>query len=338
MKGRSLSAILAASGMLLLILDGKTALAGAAEGVGLCIRSLIPSLFPFFVLSSVLTNTMNGQALPFFRGIGKLCRMPEGSEYLFAVGALGGYPMGAQSVAQAYRQGALSRTDARRMMAFCNNAGPSFVFGIVAPFFSLPCTGWMLWAIQILSAIMVAILIPSNKPTDFTTPENSQLPFTKLLEKSLRSIGLVCGWVILFRMLLSFLNKWVLWLFPPTVQVAVAGILELTNGCLQLGAVQSEGLRFILASVMLSFGGLCVLFQTVSVSERLSMSAYLPAKVLQSILSAMLAIVVQGFFPAGIHISIPVSGILYLCIIGSIIVISLRFFEKRCSIPAPIGV
>ena len=38
-------------GMLALILDGRTAIEGARQGIGLCLRTVIPSLFPFFVLS-----------------------------------------------------------------------------------------------------------------------------------------------------------------------------------------------------------------------------------------------------------------------------------------------
>ena len=44
----------AGAAMLMLILDGRTALTGAAEGIDLCIRTVIPALFPFFVLSPLL--------------------------------------------------------------------------------------------------------------------------------------------------------------------------------------------------------------------------------------------------------------------------------------------
>ena len=49
MKTNKLACTAAALGMLVLILDSKTALAGAREGIDLCIRTVIPSLFPFFL-------------------------------------------------------------------------------------------------------------------------------------------------------------------------------------------------------------------------------------------------------------------------------------------------
>ena len=51
-----ISIILPACGMMMLILDSQTAMHGAAEGIVLCINSVVPSLFPFFVLSILLTN------------------------------------------------------------------------------------------------------------------------------------------------------------------------------------------------------------------------------------------------------------------------------------------
>ena len=101
MKHRIRTGIFASLGMLLLILDTKTAIQGAQEGIRLCIMTVIPSLFPFFVLSSLLTGALTGVRLRFLRPIGKLCRMPAGSESLLLIGMLGGYPTGAKSAADA---------------------------------------------------------------------------------------------------------------------------------------------------------------------------------------------------------------------------------------------
>ena len=47
----------------------------------------------------------------------------------------------------------------------------------------------------------------------------------------------VCGWVELFRVLLAFLKRWIFWILPAAVHVAVTGILELSNGCCELLSV-----------------------------------------------------------------------------------------------------
>lgn len=92
-------------GMLALILDGRTAIEGARQGIGLCLRTVIPSLFPFFVLSILLTSSLLGSSLIVLRPLGRLFGMPEGAESLLIPAFLGGYPVGAQNVAAAFRSG-----------------------------------------------------------------------------------------------------------------------------------------------------------------------------------------------------------------------------------------
>ena len=63
-----------AIGMCLLILDAKTALSSGAEGIKLCISTVIPSLFPFFILSAMINSTLFGTKIPI---LGALSRLPK---------------------------------------------------------------------------------------------------------------------------------------------------------------------------------------------------------------------------------------------------------------------
>ena len=81
--------------MLALILDGRTAIDGARQGIELCLRTVIPSLFPFFVLSILLTSSLLGSSLAVLRPLGRLFGMPDGAESLLIPAFLGGYPVAA---------------------------------------------------------------------------------------------------------------------------------------------------------------------------------------------------------------------------------------------------
>ena len=140
-------AIAAAVAMLVLILDSRTALAGASEGISICLNTLIPSLFPFILLSILLAGSLSGQEIPILRPATKHCRIPKGTESLLAIGFLGGYPVGAQNVALLHRAGQLSDQQATRMITICNNAGPAFIFGILGSMFSSCAVPWLLWMI-----------------------------------------------------------------------------------------------------------------------------------------------------------------------------------------------
>ena len=340
MKNKLITGSFCAAGILLLILDTQTAMSGASEGLMLCIRTVVPSLFPFFILSCLLTSVLTGIKWKALYPLSNLCGIPHGAQSLFLVGLLGGYPVGAQAVAQAYSSGQLSRTDARRMLGFCSNAGPAFLFGIVAGKFTRWWAPWLLWGIHILSALITGIILPRSgvrQVSDVKPVRAKTLP--QALEASVKTASLVCGWVILFRIMAAFLDRWILWLFPVELQVGILGLLELTNGCCELEYIQNEGLRFLCASGILGFGGLCVAMQTFSVADKTGSGWYLPGKILQALLSMLLSSVCVWFFytPESLPQVFPVFPAASALMLG-ICMILLRKREKRSSNPAIIGV
>lgn len=285
--------------MLVLILDGKTGLEGAGEGIRLCLFSVIPALFPFLILSMVLTHGLTGAHIPILRPLASLVGIPQGAESVLAVGLLGGYPVGAQCVAQQYQQGQLSEQQAKRMLGFCSNAGPAFLFGIVASQFSDPLSAWKLWIIHILSAILVGMILPGRSDDPIQFQHAKPMTISMTLSNGVHVMAQICGWIVLFRVLVSFLRKWVLWLLPMDLQILVIGLLELTNGCLSLSDLSSEALQMVVASAMLSFGGLCVMMQTLSVTNTLGFGMYLKGKLLQTAFSVLLSVLAaaSGMFP-----------------------------------------
>ncbi len=147
MQNHSLrTGLCAAAAMLILIVDGRTALTGAKEGLDLALTTVIPSLFPFFFLSALLTGSMVGRTSRWLQPLGRLFGLTCGTEALLIPAFLGGYPAGAQSVAAAAASGRITRKDTSRLLSFCNNAGPSFLFGMAGTMFSDPAAPWILWA------------------------------------------------------------------------------------------------------------------------------------------------------------------------------------------------
>ncbi len=336
---RIITGCLAALGILLFILDSRTALTGGQEGIDLCIHSIVPSIFPFLVLSGMLTSTITGTNLRILRPLGRILGIPKGTEGIFLTGLLGGYPIGAQAVHQAWMQGQLHKKDAQRMLAFSSNAGPSFLFGILGMQFSKTWVLWMLWAVHILSAIAVGALLPGKSADINSLLKSKPITLTQSLKRSVMTMGIICGWVILFRVILAFLDRWILWVFPVSVQVGIHGLLELANGCCQVSLVPSEGLRFMICSIMLAFGGICVCLQTASVTGDLGIGQYLPGKILQMIVSLILSTIIQYFMFSPSQRSDISPFWMLIPIICIILIIGIhRKIEKKSSIPAVTGV
>lgn len=292
-QNRFWTGLIGAAGLTVLILDAKTALNGATDGISLCLSTVIPSLFPFFLFSILLNSTLTGTQLTILRPIGKLLGVPKGAESLLLLGLIGGYPVGAQCIMEAYRNKRLSKQDAQRMLGFCSNAGPAFIFGMGSCLFEQKRVLWFLWGVHIISALFVGLLLPSKSRISCTLPQGNHLTLSQALEKSIRTIAAVCGWVIIFRVLLAFSQKWYLWLISNEARVFVTGLVELSNGCYSLIVIPSAGARFVMCAAFLGFGGVCVTMQTMSVTNGLGLGMYFPGKVIQCSFSLLIAGLLQ---------------------------------------------
>ena len=177
------------------------------------------------------------------------------------------------------------------MLWFCCNAGPAFLFGMTAPLFSSAGSAWILWSIHIVSTLLIGCFLPGKSENNATMSEDGSFNLSLFLMDAIKVITQACGWILFFRVLLAFLRRWFLWFLPDWLQVAVTGILELSNGCLELANIDSEPIRFLLCSGMLSFGGCCVALQTMSVTQGLSLRGYFLGKLLQTGISLLLCLI-----------------------------------------------
>ena len=313
---RILPVVLSCLALCALILDSKTALSGASEGLELCFRTVIPSLFPFFVVSIFLSSLLT--CASFLKPVSKALKLPAGGEVYFLLGMLGGYPVGARCVAQACTQGKLSRQDGERMLGFCSNAGPAFLFGMGASVLPSMEMCFLVWGIHILSSILVGAAVPAAPAEGQCHREIKPISLSDALQQAIMAMAQVCGWVVVMRVVMRFMEQWFLWMLPSDLRMIFAGLLELSNGVCGLKEIPSLAIRFTLFSVFLSFGGICVLLQTKSVLQGSSLTGtqYFPGKVMQAswslILSAAALPMVDpgGWRPAPLLLGVTGCGIL----------------------------
>ncbi len=305
MKRRMIPPALCAVGMLLLILDSRQAASSAREAIELCTRTVIPSLFPFFLLSGWMARSGGGN--------------------LIFSGLFGGYPVGAQALAQAQAAGSVDRDRANRMLGWCSQAGPSFLFGIAGAQFPSMGYGWCLWAIQLLSALSVGLILsPGSGVKTGHRAVTARHP--DVMVPALRAMGSVCGWVVVFRVIIGFLQRWFFFFLPDMAKILISGLLELTNGCLMLESIPDLHLRFLLCLIFLNFGGVCVVLQTISVAGNLDIRYYLTGKLLQTGFAVLYGLLFLGHWGAVLPLSLIFSPLLY------------RRIRKNSSIPVSVGV
>jgi hypothetical protein len=210
-------------------------------------------------------------------------------------------------VGKAYADGKLHTQDAVHLLSFCSNAGPAFVFGMISGLFERSASAFQLWGIHIFSAILVAVIHPCGPCLEVSYEEKgSTVNISAAMKSAVEVMESVCGWVILFRVVIAFLNRWIFQALPEMLRIILIGILELTNGCCELSSIAHPELRFVLCSGFLGFGGICVVMQTASVVSGLPVRHYLAGKLLQTLFSLLLSAAVV------LHTGVPVFILLAL--------------------------
>ncbi len=291
--------------------------AAAGEGLSLCARVMVPSLFPFFVLSELFVRRGYQQfATAALRPVmGPLFGLPAEAAGPLALGAVGGYPIGASTAFLLCDHGELSKRDAARLLAFCNNAGPGFIFGVVGlGLFHSAATGLRLWLCHLGAALLVGLALrlwsgpcaPSGRAARVRTggaAEPFSLSFVESIRQSAGSMLNVCAFLVFFSVMLAFLRTTPVWTLPSellgnvfglgtdTARALPDGFLELGHGIATLtGAGCPESAALSIASFLLGWGGICVHCQVLSLcgARAIDMGPYWKGKLAQGLLAALL--------------------------------------------------
>lgn len=301
LKDASLFLLLGACAAGLVLFPAESAEA-AREGLRLSLETVLPSLFPFFVLSSLAISSGVADQLAhalerFMRPLFSISGAGAGALIL---GLVGGYPVGARTTAELYRGGSLAKSEAERLLAFCNNAGPGFLLGICGgAVFQSARAGLYLYLVHVAAALLTGVALrragiagaPASEPRRAKTARRRfAAAFPAAVKDSFLAVWSVCGFVVLFAVLLRFLTL----LAPMGVDEGRAyplllGLVELTNGVMALPNGRGG---FVLCAALLAWGGLCVHAQTLSVLEDsgLSTKYYFAGKLLQAAFSVPLAL------------------------------------------------
>ena len=292
---------LALSGVLVLFLaEAGFVRAAAAEALALCAGSVVPALFPFLVVSSLLLSLGLGELLsPMLAGLMEpLFRVDGVGSSALLLGLVGGYPIGAKTAADLYRGGRLSRPEAERLLAFCNNSNPVFLISVlgVGVFGSVRAGVW-LWLIHLLSALLTGLLFrnhggPARRQAGGTAAFQAvslSAAFVAAVRESLSGMLSVCAFVTFFYVLARPLASLGGWLGP--VLVGLTELFSLTP------LLRPDRFGFILASAMAGWGGLSVLCQTAAVLEGsgLRLQSCAAGKAVQGLLAGLLAALLAGY-------------------------------------------
>ena len=282
---------------------------GINRGLSVCSTVIIPTLFPFMLLAGWLSDS-------------SLCRSPGRwmqtvTRRLFGLpgccapaillSLVGGYPAGILAISRLYRQGLIQRQELRKMTAYCICGGPGFIVGTVGiGLMGSIQAGWLLYIAQAITAIGIGISIGHRQPTttSITTAPPPKQPFAQIMSDTCRALLSMCGFVTAAAMLLSLSDGMGLSQSIATgigcsatdVGAAIAGLLEVSCGCIALSGVPLAPLWL---SGCLGWGGLSIHGQLAALlpEERIVDVSFFGWRLVHSLICGGMALGLFYLFP-----------------------------------------
>lgn len=312
----SVCVLAAAAGILLL---PASASAGAGTGLAFCANILIPSLFPFMVLSSFVVKSGLASRLSVVLGpvTKALFRLPGCTGATILIGMVGGYPCGARGIKALIERGEITPRQGERMLSFSVGAGPAFVISVVgAGLLGSGTAGVILFASQAAASILIGILsgwlsrddiaaVPSRSKEE-PPVEISNALVDSTADSTTGMLGM-CAFVVLFSAVLTMIKDsglsnlitqglMMLGVSQSAANSLLSILLEVTGGCTEAA---KNGASPALISFALGWAGACVHFQIAASLNgiRFSRIKFTLFRFLHGIIAALLSGVAFHFFP-----------------------------------------
>lgn len=279
--------------------------AEVSAGLTVCGNVLIPSLFPFMMLSSFAVKSnvfgsINRFVAPFMR---KIFRLPGECFSCLFFGFIGGYPVGATIISGLYEQKKITEKDAKHMLSFCVNAGPAFVVTAAGEMMlgSEKAGVVMLISVcfsSVLTGVIYALFKSKTESERICASEKNNLSqaLVDSAFSSSKSIISVCTWMLIFSAVSGIVKSFIK---NETVLLWYLAFSEVTNGiesAAKLGGIP-------LVSAVVSFGGICVMCQLLPAIKKCGVKAYeyLAFRIVNAVLSFFTAKIILLF------VSVPID-------------------------------
>ncbi|MBQ9087087.1 MAG: hypothetical protein IJY47_07895 [Clostridia bacterium] len=299
--------------LILLLRNADLAIRSMTEGLQLCATSLIPSLFPFMVLSELIVSTGAAHSL------GRLVARPfrflfgvnESGACAILLGMLCGFPVGTRCVLSLYRSGEVDRAEAEYLLCFCNTPSSAFLISTVGySLFNSRFFGWLLWGSTLLSAAVSGILgnllrkhpspkrAPRKKETMNSASEQGKgiLALPQAVHTSALSMLKICAFVVFFATFVGTLEYLLSGLsLSPTLLTLCLGAWEMTGGVVRAAALST--LSREICAALVGWSGFSVHFQMISLCDGLPLSfrPYFLSRLLQALLNFTFVLCVLHF-------------------------------------------
>lgn len=309
----------------------EASLNSAYNGLMTWFNIVVPSLFPFFIISEILIeigfvkiigNILKPIMYPLFRVSGE-------SAFPFTMSIVSGYPVGVKISSNLRQKKLLSKYEAEKTISFSSTSGPLFMLGAVsigilgsrklAPLIMYP---------HYLGALTVGLIFRFYKIKECSTDKLNKnfshisnnlnknysigTVFSNSILNSINTILIVGGFIIFYSVfteiifLSNLFNKLIYfidYLLPFNINIDLlkgffAGLLEVTNGVKRISSINIHIVKkLILINFLIGWSGFSIHSQALSFISKtdISINLYIIAKFLHGIFASFYCYILYIF-------------------------------------------
>ena len=231
---------------------------------------LFPSIFPFFVLASLLlelgiATKISNKLNPIFK---RLFHVEGNSSFIILVSIISGFPSGSKYVVESYKNKTIDRNTANYLLTFTHFANPLFILGTGGLILNNLSLAYKILIIQITSNIILGIIlrpkeiISSKKINNY---QNKSLleALPKAINDAIKLLLFMLGSITFFmffsKLLTSFLS------LNPFFETIITGILDMTSGISLVPSIDTTNyIRGLLVLTFITFGSFSVHLQVLN--------------------------------------------------------------------------
>ena len=285
--------------ILLLLKNPEIATKCITNGISLCLTTVIPSLFPFMILTELLLSCGFAEWFGKYLGspIAALFGITKQSATAVFLGFVCGFPVGARMAVGLYDRNVIDKKECERLLGFCNLPSIAFLVSVVgSSLYQSKRFGIFLWLTCMVSAALVGICTrkkeaPLKKAPPLAHPSVGVSSVTLAVTSASTAMISVCAYILFFGTVLGCLSH-VLDRFevPPTLRLLLYGFFEMTSGVTAAADFSGRTISAVLCALTVGWSGLSVHLQLMTICDGrgLSYRSYFIMRTAQAVICASL--------------------------------------------------
>ena len=231
---------------------------------------LFPSIFPFFVLASLLlelgiATKISNKLNPIFK---RLFHVEGNSSFIILVSIISGFPSSSKYAVESYKSKTIDKTTANYLLTFTHFANPLFILGTCGLILNSLSLAYKILIIQIISNLILGIILRPKEIISSKKMNNYQnKSFLEALPKAINDaiklllfmLGSITFFMFFSKLLTTFLS------LNSFFETVITGILDMTSGISLVPSIDTTNyIRGLLILTFITFGSFSVHLQVLN--------------------------------------------------------------------------